>query len=85
LAHGASVSHCTADLGFSIYDAYQVGVKQRRLAARRFNAEICTVIRGCDADSDNFEEVTMTKNVSRTGACLILTRTMNSGSQVFRI
>jgi PilZ domain-containing protein/uncharacterized protein DUF5683 len=68
--------------GFSIYDAYQVGVEQRRLASRRFNAEICTVIRGCDADNNNFEEVTMTKNVSRTGACLILTRTMNSGSQV---
>lgn len=68
--------------GLSIYDAYQVGIERRRLAARRFNAEICTVIRGHDADNNNFEEVTMTKNLSRSGACLILTRPMADGSQV---
>ena len=68
--------------GFSIYDAYQVGIERQRLAARRFNAEICTVVRGYDIDNNGFEEVTMTKDVSRTGACLILTRTLNSGSQV---
>ena len=68
--------------GLSIYDAYQVGIEKRRQAARRFKAEICTVVRGYDIDDNSFEEVTMTKNLSRTGACLVLTRTMNSGSQV---
>src|SRR5262245_30777485 len=68
--------------GLSIYDAYQVAIEQRRQAARRFKAEICAVVRGYDIDNNGFEETTMTKNLSRTGACLILTRTMNSGSQV---
>ena len=68
--------------GLSIYDAYQVGIELRRRDARRFKVEICTVVRGYDIDNIGFEEVTMTKDVSRTGACLILTRTMNSGSQV---
>ena len=68
--------------GLSIYDAYQVGIERRRRDARRFKAELCTVVRGYDMDNNGFEEVTMTKDVSRTGACLILTRTMNSGSQV---
>jgi hypothetical protein len=68
--------------GLSIYDAYQVGVERRRGDARRFKAEIYTVVRGYDIDNKSFEEITMTKDVSRTGACLTLTRTMNSGSQV---
>ena len=68
--------------GLSIYDAYQVGIERRRRDARRFKAEICTVVRGYDIDNNGFEEVTMTKDVSRTGACLILTRTMNCGSEV---
>src|SRR5262245_6989146 len=68
--------------GLSIYDAYQVGIELRRQAARRFKAEICTVVRGYDIDNNGFEEVTMTKNLSRTGACIVLTRTMSSGSQV---
>src|SRR5262245_32091321 len=68
--------------GLSIYDAYQVGIERRRWNARRFKAEICTVVRGYDIDNNGFEEVTMTKNLSRTGACLMLARTMNSGSQV---
>src|SRR5262245_25460827 len=68
--------------GLSIYDGYQGGIEKRRQDARRFKAEICIVVRGYDIDNNSFEEVTMTKNLSRTGACLILTRTMNSGSEV---
>src|SRR4030095_12585133 len=68
--------------GLSIYDAYQVGIELRRRDARRFKVEICTVVRGYDIDNIGFEEVTMTKDLSRTGAGLVLTRTMNSGSQV---
>jgi hypothetical protein len=68
--------------GLSIYDAYHVAIELRRREARRFKAEICTVVRGYDTDNNSFEEVTLTKNVSRTGACLTLTRIMNSGSEV---
>jgi TM2 domain-containing membrane protein YozV len=66
----------------SIYDAYHVGVEQRQRDAKRFNVQLVTVIRGYDIDNNGFEEVTMTKNVSRTGACLLLSRAMNNGSQV---
>jgi hypothetical protein len=58
--------------GLSIYDAYRVGIERRRRDAQRVNAQILTVIRGYDINNNGFEEVTMTKNVSRTGACLIL-------------
>ena len=40
--------------GLSIYDAYQVGIERRRRDARRFKAEICTVVRGYDIDNNGF-------------------------------
>src|SRR5262245_59974417 len=38
--------------GLSIYDAYQAGIEQRRQAARRFKAEIYTVVRGYDIENN---------------------------------
>ena len=68
--------------GISIYDAYRVAIEQRARDARRFNLQIMTTLRGYDVENNTFEEVTMTRNVSRLGACLTLSRSMQKGSPV---
>jgi hypothetical protein len=68
--------------GISIYDAYRVAIEQRKRDARRFNVQIMTTLRGHDIENNSFEEITMTKNVSRLGACLVLSRSMHKDSPV---
>ena len=66
----------------SIYDAYRVAIEQRKRDAKRFNVQIMTTLRGHDLQNNTFEEVTMTKNISRLGACLTLSRSMHRDSPV---
>jgi len=68
--------------GISIYDAYYVAIEQRKRDAKRFNVQIMTTLRGHDLDNNSFEEITMTRNVSRQGACLVLSRAMHKDSPV---
>jgi len=68
--------------GVSIYDAYRVAIEQRKRDAKRFNVQIMTTLRGHDLHNNTFEEITMTKNVSRLGACLVLSRSMHKDSPV---
>jgi hypothetical protein len=68
--------------GISIYDAYRVAIEQRKRDAKRFNVQIMTTLRGYDMENNTFEEVTMTRNVSRLGACLSLSRAMQKDSPV---
>jgi hypothetical protein len=67
----------------SVFDAYHSAIEQRKRDARRYNVQVATTIRGYDANNTNFEEVTFTKNVSRLGACLILSRELMRGSHLF--
>jgi PilZ domain len=66
----------------SIYDAYRVALAQRKREAKRFNVQIMTTLRGHDMDNNTFEEITMTRNISRLGACLTLSRSMHKDSLV---
>jgi hypothetical protein len=68
--------------GTSVYDAYRVAIEQRKRDAKRFNLQIMTTLRGHDLENNTFEEITMTKNVSRLGACMVLSRAMHKGSPV---
>ena len=68
--------------GISIYDAYRVAIEQRKRDAKRVNVQIMTTLRGYDIENNTFEEVTMTQNVSRRGACLTLSRSMHKDSPV---
>ena len=68
--------------GISIYDAYRVAIEQRKRDAKRFNVQIMTTLRGHDMQNNTFEEVTMTKNISRLGVCLTLSRSMHKDSPV---
>ena len=69
--------------GISIYDTYRVAIEQRKRDAKRFDVQIMTTLRGHDLANNAFEEVTMTKNISRLGACLTLSRSMHKDSPVF--
>jgi len=66
--------------GISIYDAYHSAINTRREEAARHNVQIITPIRGFDAANLHFEEITMTKNISQRGACLIMSRLLKLGS-----
>lgn len=68
--------------GISILDAYRVAIEQRKRDAQRFNMQIMTTLRGIDLDNNTFEELTMTRNVSRMGACLVLSRAIHTDSPV---
>ena len=58
----------------------RVAIAQRKREAKRFNVQIVTTLHGHDMDNNTFEEVTMTRNISRLGACLTLSRSMQKDS-----
>ena len=66
----------------SIFDAYYSAVETRKRDAKRHNVEIITTIRGYDINHSGFEEITMTKNISRLGACVLMSREISQGSQL---
>jgi hypothetical protein len=68
--------------GISIFDAYRVAVEQRKRDAKRFNVQVVTTLRGIDLDNNSFEELTITRNLSRMGACLVLSRAVHKDSPV---
>jgi hypothetical protein len=66
--------------GISIYDAYRTAIELRQTEATRYNLQIITSIRGFDADNLQFEEISLTKNVSQRGTCLTMSRLLKPGS-----
>ena len=66
----------------SIFDAYYAGVQSREKEATRYNVQILITVRGEDSTNSVFEEVGVTKNLSKVGACLILTREVNEGASL---
>ncbi len=66
--------------GISIFDAFYSAIEGRD--AKRFNVQLLTTVRGFDVNKRNFEETVITKNVSKLGACLIMSREISEGSQL---
>jgi TM2 domain-containing membrane protein YozV len=66
----------------SILDAYYVAIQGRMRDAKRFNVQLLTTIRGADTEGLQFQEIGVTRNVSKVGACLIMTHDMRRGTQV---
>jgi hypothetical protein len=64
----------------SIFDAYRTAIDLRQREATRYDLQIITSIRGFDADNLQFEEITMTKNISHRGACLIMSHLLKPDS-----
>ncbi len=48
----------------------------------RISLHLPVIIEGDDTDSNHFSEATFTENVSKSGACIIVTRQLKLGSTV---
>ena len=66
----------------SILDAYHAAIQGRMRDAKRFNVQLLTTIRGADTEGLQFQEIGVTRNVSKVGACLIMTHDMKRGTHV---
>jgi hypothetical protein len=66
----------------SILDAYYAAIQGRMQDAKRFNVQLLTTIRGADTEGLQFQEIGVTRNVSKVGACLIMTHDMRRGTHV---
>jgi hypothetical protein len=56
----------------SIFDAYYSAVANRRADTSRQDVQILTTVYGVDVSNSSFQEIAVTKNVSKMGACLIM-------------
>jgi PilZ domain len=66
----------------SVFDAYYSAVKNRRADAKRRNVQILTMVRGVDTSRSSFQEVAVTRNLSKFGACLIMSTEVEPNSQL---
>lgn len=66
----------------SILDAYYSAIYCRMRDAKRFNVQLLTTIRGADAGGLQFQEVGVTRNLSKVGACLIMSRDLTAGTRI---
>lgn len=66
----------------SVLDAYYSAIHCRMRDARRYNVQLLTTIRGADAAGLQFQEIGVTRNLSKVGACLIMSRDLKTGCRV---
>jgi TM2 domain-containing membrane protein YozV len=66
----------------SIVDAYYSAIYCRMRDAKRFNVQLLTTIQGADAGGLQFQEVGVTRNLSKVGACLIMSRDLTTGARI---
>jgi hypothetical protein len=66
----------------SMWDTYRGAIERRRQDGQRFNLQIATTVRGLAVQRGPFEEVTVTKNLSKLGACLLLSNEVAPGGQL---
>jgi hypothetical protein len=64
----------------SIFDAYYSAVENRRANAKRASVQILTIVRGTDTSKSSFQEIAVTKNLSKLGACLIMSTEVETNS-----
>jgi PilZ domain-containing protein len=64
----------------SVFDAYYSAVENRKASLKRHNVQILTTVRGVDVSQSRFQEVAVTKNVSKLGACLIMSTEVEPNS-----
>ena len=66
----------------SLWDTYRGAIEKRRQDGQRFNLQVATTVRGLDVQTGSFEEVTATKDLSKLGACLLLSKEVAPGGQL---
>jgi hypothetical protein len=68
--------------GLSILDAYYSAIETRRFNAKRWNTQVFTTVRGFDVADSSFHETAVTKNLSKSGACLIMSTDVKPESRL---
>jgi PilZ domain len=66
----------------ALFDSYHFAIENRRRDAKRFNVEVATLVHGPDLQQQEFEEVALTKNLSKLGVCLVLSSKVEIGSEL---
>jgi hypothetical protein len=66
----------------ALFDSYHFAIENRRRDAKRINLQLSIPVSGCDFSNEYFEEVAVTRNVSRFGACLLLSRKVTAGTEL---
>jgi len=66
----------------SIFDAYHTAIEDHRRSARRYDVQTLINVRGLDAQKSDFEETAVTKNLSKSGACLIMSTQVDKGTRL---
>jgi PilZ domain-containing protein len=66
----------------SIFDAYHTAIEDHRRSAKRYDVQTLINVRGLDARKSDFEETAVTKNLSKSGACLIMSTQVDQGTRL---
>ena len=66
----------------SIFDAYHTAIEDHRRNTKRYDVQTLINVRGFDAQNSDFEETAVTKNLSKLGACLIMSTEVSQGSRL---
>jgi hypothetical protein len=66
----------------ALFDSYHFAIENRQRDAKRFNVEVATLVHGPDLQQQEFEEVALTKNLSKLGVCLVLSSKVEIGSEL---
>jgi PilZ domain-containing protein len=64
----------------SLFEAFFFAIRRRKRDSKRVNTQVPVLISGVDVYKENFAEVVTTKNLSKTGACLVMPRDIKDGA-----
>jgi len=64
----------------SLFESFFCAIKTRNRDAKRVNTQTSVRVSGVDINKEKFEQVVTTRNLSKTGACLVVLREIKKGS-----
>jgi hypothetical protein len=64
----------------SLFDAFICAVRLRKRDAKRFKSEELVIVSGLDVNKEKFEQAVPMRNLSKTGACFVISREIKKGS-----
>jgi len=64
----------------SLFDAFSCAIKFRKRDSKRFNTQERVRVTGVDVNKEKFAQVVRMRNLSKTGACLAISREIEKGS-----
>jgi len=64
----------------SLFEAFFCAIKIRKREGKRLNNQAPVLVSGVDVNNEKFEQVVAARNLSKTGACLVMPREIKKGS-----